>query len=53
MTSASGDMSLVFTSTGNTDIHIYIFAGENILEHIKVDLTALFVQISHVSSTFF
>ena len=42
MTSASGDKSLVFTSTSNT--HIHIFAVGNIPDHIKVDLTALFVQ---------
>lgn len=48
VTSASGDKSLVFTSTSNT--HVHIFAGENILDHIKVDLTALYVQTLHVIS---
>lgn len=30
--------------------HVHIFAGENILDHIKVDLTALYVQTLHVIS---
>jgi len=51
VTSASGDKSLVFTETSN--IHIHILAGENIPDHIKVDVTTLFAQILHVITTFF
>lgn len=45
VTSASGDKSLVFTSTSN--IHIHKLASENIPYHIKANVTTLVAQIEH------
>lgn len=47
MTSASGDKSLVFTSTSN----IHILASENIPDDIKVNVTVVVAQIYHVLYT--